>query len=135
MEIIRWIDNYSVNILEIDNQHKRLVTLLNNLYAAMSVGEGKNILSGIIDELSEYTSTHFRTEEVKMRMLDYPEFVQHKKEHEMFIQKVGAFRADFNKGNAKVTIEVVNFLRDWLLNHIQEVDARLGKYLVQKGVK
>ncbi len=135
MEIIRWIDNYSINIPEIDNQHKRLVALLNSLYSAMSVGKGKNIMSEIIDELSDYTSTHFRTEEVKMRMLDYPEFVQHKKEHELFIEKVSAFRADFNKGNAKVTIEVVNFLRDWLLNHIQEVDARLGRYLVKKGVK
>ncbi len=132
MEIIKWVDTYSVGVEEIDNQHKRLVRILNELYNAMSVGKGRDILDKILNELSEYTVKHFYTEEKKMIVHGYPGYSEHKKEHNNFVEKIDDFKYQYAEGNTKITIELVNFLKDWLVNHITTVDKQLGDFLSKK---
>ncbi len=134
-EIMKYTDDLKTNINEIDNQHKKLVSIINELYNAMLNKRAREILKKIIDELHNYTIYHFSTEERYMKMYNYPGALNHISEHKMFIKKVEEFREKFERGSASLTIEIMNFLKDWLTNHIKIVDKRLGEFLVEKGVK
>ena len=92
------------------------------------------------DELPEpdgsgtYTTTHFKTEEKYFAEFSYPEAPNHKKEHAAFVQKVSAFRDDFEHGRLTVSIEVLYFLRDWLQKHIKGADKRYSSFFNEKGL-
>ena len=135
MGFMAWTDSLSVSVMEIDNQHKRLIDLINNLYDAMKMGKGKDVLSVTLDELAAYSVEHFSAEERYMRKYSYDRYTAHKTEHDAFIQKVTEFKQGFEAGKALLSIEVMNFLRDWTVNHIAEVDTRFGAFLNTKGFK
>jgi hemerythrin len=135
MGFMAWTDNLSVSVMEIDNQHKRLIDLINNLYDAMKMGKGKDVLSVTLDELAAYSVEHFSAEERYMQKYSYDGYTAHKAEHDAFIQKVTEFKQGFEAGKALLSIEVMNFLRDWTVNHIAEVDTRFGAFLNTKGFK
>jgi len=132
--LIAWTDEYSVNIREIDNQHRGLFALLNKLFDAKGSNQEREILAGILSELVEYTETHFATEERHMKLYDYPDLASHIKEHEAFIQKVADFQQRFEDGKAGLDISILNFLLSWLKNHIQGSDKAFGPFLNEKGV-
>lgn len=133
MEIIKWVDTYSIGVEEIDEQHKKLVSILNELYSAMSVGKGREILERILSELTDYTVHHFYIEEKKMIINGYSDYMDHKKKHGDFVDKIDEFKNQYANGNNKITIELVNFLKDWLVHHITTVDKKLGDFLLEKG--
>lgn len=135
MAFVSWSDNLSIGIIQIDAQHKNLVNMLNNLYDAMTAGKGKDVAPKILKEMSGYALTHFATEEKLMQQHGYPEFEAHKREHEAFVKKVQEFNAEMQKGNLGVTSQVANFLKTWLVNHIQGTDKKYGPFLKEKGVK
>jgi hemerythrin len=134
MPIITWTDKLSVNIAEVDMQHKQLVVLINQLHDAMSTGKGKDVLAPVLRSLVAYASTHFATEERLMTQWKYPGLAQHKAAHEAFAQQVGAFRADYEKGVVGLTMGLSTFLRDWLTEHIMGVDQAYAPFLQSKGV-
>jgi hemerythrin len=133
MPLITWNEQFAVNIKEVDDQHKRLIDLLNLLFDAMKMGKGKEALSLVLDELAQYTVYHFGTEERLFREYGYPEADIHKAEHDAFTKKVIDFQGSFNKGQTLITIDLLNFLTDWLKNHITKVDKRFGPFLTGKG--
>lgn len=135
MTFFTWNENMSVGILQLDIQHKNLINMINNLYDAMSTGKGKEILPNILKEMSAYAVSHFSTEEKFMQQYGYPEYETHKKEHELFVKKVQEFNREFAKGNISITLNVANFLKTWLSNHIQNTDKKYGPFLNEKGVK
>ncbi len=133
MPLIEWRNDFSVNIREVDEQHKKLIAMLNELYDAMSAGKGKEVLSRILDGMAEYTVTHFTTEERLMREYNYPGYVKHKREHESFVRRVLEFREKFEKGEI-TAVEVMRYLSEWLKNHILGSDKKFGPYLNARGV-
>ncbi len=135
MAFLNWNDNLNIGIIQIDAQHKNLVNMLNQLYEAMSSGKGKDIINKIIQEMAGYTVTHFSTEEKLMQQYGYPEFVQHKKEHELFVKKVQEFKNEIQNGNLLIVSNVASFLKEWLVKHIQGTDKKYGPFLKEKGVK
>ncbi|WP_440945687.1 bacteriohemerythrin [Methanosarcina sp. T3] len=135
MPIIKWTDSFSVNIVEIDAQHKKLVEMINRLYDAMKVGKSKDVMGEILDNLISYTETHFKTEEKYFDLYRYPEKETHKAEHEKFTEIVTKFKKDFDSGNAIISIEVMNFLKEWLTNHINGSDKRYTKCFNDHGLK
>ncbi len=135
MAIIQWSSSLSVGINEIDKQHERLVKLINDLNEAMRIGKGKEILSKIINELTTYALTHFSTEEKYFDKFQYLETKPHKGEHQAFVQKVSTFKKDFEEGRVGLTIPIMNFLSDWLQNHIMISDKKYAPFLIEKGVK
>jgi len=135
MAFLNWNDNLNIGILQIDAQHKNLVNMLNQLYEAMSSGKGKEVVGKIVKEMTAYTVTHFGTEERLMQQHGYPEFTQHKKEHELFVKKVQEFNSEIQKGNLIITSNVAIFLKEWLIKHIQGTDKKYGPFLKEKGVK
>jgi hemerythrin len=135
MALIQWNDGLSVNIVEIDQQHRKLVEMINNLNDAMRQGKGKESLSKIINGLITYAGTHFRTEEKYFDQFGYPDTGKHKQEHKGFTQKVAAFKKDFEGGKRTLSTEVMMFLSDWLQDHIKVVDKKYGPFLNAKGLK
>ena len=130
MDFFTWKPEYSVNISEIDAQHKKLVELLNNIYLAMKVGKGREVMAGVIDELVSYTQIHFSTEEGLMRQTNYPNFDAHKAEHDQFVAKVQQFQSEFQSNQVGMTIEVASYIKNWLINHIQRTDRVMAAHLL-----
>lgn len=129
MELIKWTDQYKLDIKEIDNQHYGLVIIINELFTLMSEGKAKDKLNDIFDHLTNYTKKHFSTEELVLHKYAYPDAEQHKGEHQKFIDKLERFKKDFDNNKVTISLEVLNFLKDWLLNHIQISDKKYADYV------
>ena len=134
MALVNWKETYAVNVVEIDNQHKKLIELINNLYDAMIAGKAKEVMSTILSGIVDYTVYHFATEEKYFDQYNYPESEVHKKEHSELVEQVAALQKKHEAGERVLTIEVMNFLRDWLNDHIIGSDTKFGPYLNSKGV-
>jgi len=135
MALINWDDSLSVNVTEIDKQHQKLISMINELSDAMKQGKGKDIMEKIINGLVDYTVTHFKTEEKYFAQFGYPDTENHKKEHDNFVQKVKDFKDGFEKGELSLSIEVMTFLSDWIQNHIKVTDKKYSKLFNEKGLK
>ena len=134
MLLMEWSEELSVNVKEIDDQHKKLVGMLNELHAAMQAGHGKDVLGGVIGGLADYTAYHFSTEEKYFDEFGYPEAAAHKAQHREFIQKISEFQAGFAKGAVLLSITVMNFLCDWIREHIKESDKKYGPFFNSHGL-
>jgi hemerythrin len=134
MAFMQWTDDYSVKVSEIDQQHQRLIALINDLFEAMQQGKGKDVLGNILNGLMAYTGTHFKTEEKYFDQFGYPETAAHKKEHANFVAKVMEFKKAFDAGQSGLSLNVMNFLNGWLVNHIQNIDKRYGPFFNEKGL-
>lgn len=134
MPIMQWNVNYSVNIKEIDEQHKRLIDLINDLHDAMKIGQGKDAMGNVLNELADYTLYHFGTEEKLFERYKYLELPEHKKQHDDLTKQVLDLKAKLDKGQSLVTVEIMGFLKDWLNNHILKSDKKYGAFLNGKGV-
>jgi hemerythrin len=134
MALITWNDTLSVQIKEIDAQHQRLIDLLNKLHESMKSGKSKEVLGPILSDLVRYTVSHFATEEKYFQKYAYPEYEQHKKIHDDLTKKAKDLKTSFEEGKQTVSIEVLNFLTDWLRNHIMGTDKKYGPFLNGKGL-
>ena len=140
MPLIEWNNDLSVNIPIIDDQHKKLISYLNDLYSHMKVGKGREIIGEMLNKLIEYTKFHFKTEEDFFNKFNYPEKEEHEKEHNFFIEKISTIYNDFS--NAKLsdsitslttaTIKTFNFLYQWVSNHIMQTDKKYESFLKDK---
>ncbi len=129
MMLVEWNEQLSVGVLEMDVQHKRLIELINRLYDAMSRGEGSGILKTIVNELVTYTKVHFTAEERLMASRQYPQLSTHRQLHERFTTQVVEMNEKIVTGKMLTAVNVGNFLRDWLLTHIQSEDKKYGRHL------
>ncbi len=134
MALIEWSENYSVKVKTIDNQHKKLVDLINELHGAMREAHGKDVLGKILNELTEYTVFHFSTEEKLMNDNGYAGYVAHKAEHDKLTKQVIELNGNLKSGKGVISQEVLFFLKDWLLNHIAVTDKKYSLFLNNKGI-
>jgi len=132
--LIKWSDSYSVGYPEIDNQHIKLVNLINKLYDAFSEGKVSSVIEPILNEMIEYTDYHFKNEEKLFEKYQYPEKEEHKKIHGEFIKKAYSFLASHKNGDVLFTYDLMNFLRDWLVSHIQDSDREYTNYFKGKNI-
>lgn len=135
MAYLDWKSEYSVGITSIDEQHKKLFQFINELHDAMKAGKSKEVLSKIINDLVDYTKYHFAQEEAFFNKYKYPEYLQHQKEHQGFTEKIFEFKNSYNLTSGIVSIEVMNFLKNWLINHVLGTDKKYTSFLNAKGVK
>ncbi len=135
MPIIAWTEEYSVNIREIDSQHKRLFAILNKLFDAKGSNQEREILEDILSELVSYTETHFSTEERFMKAHGYPGLAVHAREHAFFVRQLSSFLQRFEENRTDLDVIVLYFLLNWLRNHILVNDKAYGPFLNKKGVR
>lgn len=129
-----WKDSYSVNISEIDEQHKVLIKIINDLYEAFVNKEHASKIDEIIGRMADYASMHFGTEESYFEKFGYKEASGHINEHEKFIEQVYNFRYDYKNNKTTLTYEVLTFLQKWLANHIQVSDKKYSAFFLENGL-
>lgn len=134
MALILWNNNMSVNIKQIDEQHKVWVELINSLYDAMKVGQGKVVLEKIIKDVVDYTSFHFNSEEELFKKHGYSETASHKEIHNKFKAEILEMKKKLEGDSSVSAVNVMNQLKDWLTNHIMIHDKKYAIYLNSKGV-
>jgi hemerythrin len=122
--MFEWNNDYSVQIVSIDAQHRNLFAIGHELHAAMTAGHGNAALGKILDRLVQYTAAHFGHEERLMRQNGYPDLAAHKAEHDALTKQVLQFQADFQAGRVTMTVQILHFLKEWLQKHIKGSDMR-----------
>ena len=135
MPLIDWNDQLSVQVKHIDTQHKRWIELINNLHDAMKAGQAKDKVADILAAVVDYTKTHFAEEERMMQTNGYPAFLTHKVLHDTLTKEVFKLQQDYREGKTVLTMEVMQFLKTWLTNHIQGVDKQYSSFFNAKGIQ
>ena len=128
-----WKPEYSVGIAACDEDHKKLLDLALRLAKALRKVRVKTEAAEVLEELADYTQTHFTREEGLMEKHDYPGLEAHKQEHELMIRKVAEFKENFEQNDIKVSKEALRFLQEWLVSHINTTDKRYTQFLNDKG--
>jgi hemerythrin-like metal-binding protein len=118
----------------LDHQHKNLVDMINKLHRAMKNGSGNQVIGDILDMLVDYTTTHFKDEEALMRRASYNSLDQHIQLHEKLVERIVDFQKQFHTGQALMSMEVMDFLKDWLVNHIQGADKQYSAPMQHAGI-
>jgi hemerythrin-like metal-binding protein len=132
-ELIVWKDRYSVGIEGMDQQHKKLVGLINELHDAMQAGRANEAVVKTLDGLVSYTLTHFGAEEALLKKSGYPGYEQQRSEHQKLVAQVKALQQKARAANLALSLEVSAFLRNWLIDHIVGVDKQYTAHLKAAG--
>jgi hemerythrin-like metal-binding protein len=128
-KFFEWQDSYSIGNEKVDEQHQKLVELINTLYHTDSSNEDEIILEVLADML-DYIKFHFSYEEKLMIESDYPDYKLHRKEHFEFVKKWNEFNREFIEGDAYLTSKQIGeYLKDWLITHILGTDKKFWNYI------
>lgn len=145
-EYVTWSERYEVGLSFIDEQHHKIIDIINELHSAVYVlgvdgteeEKERERSEGIKKSMRaavEYVKVHFSNEENIMRKLEYPQFHEHKARHDDFTRRIIQDVMRFEAGDKRVGMQLVGFLRDWLLEHIAVVDKYLAMFARSKGMK
>ncbi|MGA2832656.1 MAG: bacteriohemerythrin [Terracidiphilus sp.] len=134
MAFFVWSDNLSVGVKASDDDHKKLIDILNRLYDGMKSGQGRDVVGKVLDDLISYTKFHFSREEELFTKTGYPA-VEHKEEHRLLVKQVEDLRLRFKSGENSISVETLDFLKDWLTIHIQGTDKKYSGHLNAAGIR
>ncbi|MDR2837802.1 MAG: bacteriohemerythrin [Azonexus sp.] len=121
--LVIWQDKYALGLDEIDEQHKTLFNIMNHIWEGIVHNADAASMIGFLEELERYTISHFTEEEVFMRGIEYPNIDSHIAQHHTFVQHITNEKIKAQRGQ-KVSLELLHFLRNWLVNHILVEDKR-----------
>ncbi len=128
MSIFSWNSSYEIGNEKIDLQHKHLVEILSTLFESMRVGLGYKQVESTILELKDYTITHFKDEEQFMREINYPNYIEHVEAHQYFVEMVEDFDKRHKNGEIALSLNILDFLKNWLTNHILTADKEIVEH-------
>jgi hemerythrin-like metal-binding protein len=131
----KWKDEYSVHVEEIDNQHKKLVELIFKLFNALNENSAKEELGGILSELIEYAEYHFSTEEKYFKKFKYEYTDEHNKEHRNFEEKMIDLQKKHIDNEIEISFELIDFLENWLLEHLITADQKYVECFKENNLK
>ena len=132
MAILQWSNFFSVGIEEIDNQHKNLIDILNEIYDGVKECHAEETLRDVIPKLVKYTKEHFVYEEKVMIDIGYPDFDKHFQKHYKLAEQAGHYMTMMENGEHINYLELTVLVSDWLKDHILEDDKDYAKYVVNK---
>ena len=135
MAFIEWVETLSVGVGEFDNQHKKLIGMINELHGSIEKDSEEETTRKTMGALFDYVDEHFRAEEESFTEYGYPETEGHKTEHKAFRGKLSDFQAGSDKGDRATSEKMLKFLGDWLFRHIQGTDKKYGPWLNAKGLR
>ena len=128
MDFAIWSETLSVDIDLIDDQHKVLIKLINDS-ARMALEKDNKKVKEILKELKSYTDTHFSEEEELFKRSSYPNVEKHLKEHSYFIEKLEEFDENLMNSEPSISLNMLEFLKNWLYYHIEIVDKGYALYV------
>lgn len=133
MPLLEWSDGLSVGFAEMDEDHKKLVGMVNTLNDAVATDNEQSVVEDLLEELLEYTGWHFRHEERLMQQYQYPGLFDHKEEHALLVEQAVELFKQYQAGDSEVPGKLMPFLKDWLTNHILGTDRLTGEFLATKA--
>jgi len=141
--MIEWDEKYSVGISKIDDQHKKIINIINNTISLIinktidivQFGTNPQEILDLLDEMAVYAKEHFATEEAYMYEFHYLEYVLHKEEHFNFSNKIVSYRNKVMGGDTQIACEILEYLKKWLVEHIQVSDRKYIDCFKENGLK
>jgi hemerythrin len=134
MKNIEWNESYSVGVKIFDEQHQQLLSYLNKIRELFNDETKKEEINDLLTELEQYAIIHFKTEEDLFTKYKYYNLEKHNSEHRYYEQKVSEFRTKFQAADGKIKTEILEFLADWLMGHIQGTDKEYRYFMNNNGV-
>jgi hemerythrin len=134
MKSLEWKESYSVGVQSLNEQHKVLVGHLNTIYDLFDSPDKSEQVGILLSELEQYALVHFRSEEDLFIKYKYHGLKNHALEHRLYEQKVSEFKTRFDSADNNVTLDMLEFLVDWLTGHILGSDQEYRRYLNNCGV-
>ena len=131
---IQWSDRLKIGIDEIDKQHKAIIDQSNKLLEARHDNKGTEQLEEIFEFLEEYIKDHFSSEEKIQKEYNYPEYEEHKKAHDNFIEKIAQFKEEYNEQDKNVTalMKLNKTILNWIIKHVKKEDQKLSEYIEEQ---
>jgi hemerythrin len=134
MELFPWTDKLKTGIPKIDEQHKKLIDHINGLNDAMREKKGKEAVGRVLDGLKEYTEYHFAFEEKALERNSYPGLEDQRRSHETYVAKLQELTLQFRRNELGISIDVMNFVSDWIRKHIMQEDMKYVPFLQGKAI-
>ncbi len=134
MAIIAWKNEFCVKVREWDNHHRKIIDTINELHEAMSASKGKEVLEGILNNLTNYADYHFAAEEREMLKHNYPDYTEYRYKHQKMLSNVKALIEDYKQGKKDLSHDISIFLSNWLNKHIAGTDKRYSSFMNSVGV-
>lgn len=122
---VQWSSDLSIEIDSIDEHHKYLIGLLNEIHHSIAFGDGVIDVVGAINKMKEYADIHFAEEEKLMKHYDCLFLDKHIELHKQFISRCNDFQQNMKEHPLSSSIEIVRFLEEWLISHIKYEDGRI----------
>ena len=135
MPFFDWNDELATGIPRIDEQHKKLISLVNELHEALSKGKSRDVLGKLLQELADYTNYHFKTEERAFATYRYENADTHKRSHDDLVRQLQELIEKQAKGSLAVGVETLTFLINWVKNHIMKEDRLYIPCLKDKAIE
>ncbi|MDC8773458.1 bacteriohemerythrin [Roseateles albus] len=132
MAYFEWADDMAIDEGPIDDDHMKLVNLVNELHTATSEGRGQEVVEKLMNELITYTKEHLQREEQIMEALRFPNLERHKVGHAKFADQLRVLREKYESGSITVASQLSAVLRDWLSLHIRRSDKEIKVFLQKK---
>lgn len=133
MKFLNWESKYKVDVKIIDEQHEHLFEIVNTMYDSIVRGDEQNALEEILSELIDYTVYHFQTEEELFKEFGYPDYDEHKIQHDNLCKEVLELQEQFQLKVVTISFEVMNFLSGWLQDHTTTSDLKFADFMRSKA--
>jgi hemerythrin len=134
-QYFKWSEDYNLGITEIDNQHKHFVSILDSVYDSILNSATREKQEELLNSLVDYTIFHFQTEEKYFDLFDFSGKSEHKEEHRLLKEQVFSFQNDFKLGHKDLSYDLIDFLEDWLVNHLTGMDKKYVECFQKNGLK
>lgn len=132
MDHVAWDQKMSVGVEILDDDHKKLLDMFNRLLKSGVATKDRDDLTGMLSGLRDYTNVHFTREEELMERQGYPDLDAHKAAHRYFVDEVQKLYQDYDESNTMMLrIDLILLLKEWLIEHIQSVDARYKPFMTE----
>jgi len=130
-----WSNKLGVGVKVLDDDHKQLIAIMNEMDEGIAAGHKREVLISVLDRLADYTRTHFAREEEFFSQAGYTGAAAHKQEHDLLTRRVQDVRARCKDGSvAMLGLELMNFLKNWTVTHVQGSDQKYRDQLNAKGI-
>ena len=135
MEPIEWTDSFSVGVALFDEQHRRLIDMLNKIRRDPAATTHSETVSDVLTDMTRYAREHFKSEEDLMTEHDYPYLEEHRQQHDEFREKAARLCVATVEGDASVPQALAAYLLQWLIRHILQEDMAFKPFFEHKGVR
>jgi hemerythrin len=133
MLFFEWTDELSIGVEQIDNQHKKLVSIVNDFHENVDKDSGETAVRKTLKDLVHYVQTHFADEEKVMEKYNYPQLEFHRRMHEGLTDSVFKYVEKLQIGQKIINLDMAIFLKGWLENHIAETDKKIGIFIDEQN--